>query len=112
MKKLLLLFIVATIAVACSTTPSKPDELTNEVYIIAKDFAKQRLKAPSTAEFQSSYEVQPVNEGGGQYSISFYVDSQNGFGAMIRTNIIMKLKLTGGDWADINNWELISFDSN
>lgn len=65
-------------------------------YSVAKDYIKSRLKAPSTAKFPGSLThsdhitVLPNNI----YEINSYVDSQNGFGAMIRTNFQCKVKLT------------------
>lgn len=56
-------------------------------YNYAEDFVKQRLKSPSTAKFPGIFEKNDhITElGGGKYRISSWVDSQNGFGAMIRS---------------------------
>ena len=57
-------------------------------YSKAKDYVKQRLKAPSTAKFPFqlfSTDVLVNYLGDGQYLVRSYVDSQNSFGAMIRT---------------------------
>lgn len=53
--------------------------------ICAKNYVKDSLKAPSTADFPWSL-GSTVPLGKNQYTVSSYVDAQNGFGAMIRTN--------------------------
>jgi hypothetical protein len=57
-------------------------------YSFAEDFIKQRLKSPSTAKFPGIFEKEDhiIDFGNGQYFITSWVDSQNGFGAMIRSN--------------------------
>ena len=44
-----------------------------------------RLKAPATAEFAGIDDVE-VTKDGGNYTISGAVDSENGFGALIRSS--------------------------
>ena len=55
----------------------------------AKDNIKNILKSPSTAEFPggflSPFEDWNFSKNGTSYTVSSYVDSQNGFGAMIRS---------------------------
>lgn len=49
-------------------------------------FVTERLRAPSTAQFNPDGEAETVRiPGTSDYSVSTWVDSQNGFGAMIRT---------------------------
>lgn len=62
-------------------------------YNYAKDFIKDRLKSPSTAEFPGTFEKKNhVRDlGNGQYQISSWVDSQNGFGAKIRSRWSCKI---------------------
>ncbi|MCX2679116.1 hypothetical protein OOZ15_04110 [Galbibacter sp. EGI 63066] len=66
-------------------------------YNYAEDFVKKRLKSPSTAKFPGLYEkskhVTPL--GGREYKINSWVDSQNGFGAMIRSNFSCKIIFEG-----------------
>ena len=38
--------------------------------------------------------------------IESYVDAQNSFGAQIRTEWIVVLTHTGGNWANSSNWDL------
>ena len=55
----------------------------------AEDNIKKILKSPSTAEFPggflSPFEDWNFSKNGTNYTVSSYVDSQNGFGAMIRS---------------------------
>jgi len=57
-------------------------------YNYAEDFVKQKLKSPSTAIFPGVSEKNEhiIDLGSGKYKINSWVDSQNGFGAMLRTN--------------------------
>lgn len=66
-------------------------------YNYAEDFIKQRLKSPSTAEFPGLFEKDEhiTDLGGGEYQIRSWVDSQNGFGAMIRSRWSCKIIFTG-----------------
>ena len=67
-------------------------------YNYAEDFIEQRLKSPSTAEFPgvSEKDGHITNLGGGEYQINSWVDSQNGFGAMIRSNWSCKIIFIDG----------------
>jgi hypothetical protein len=67
-------------------------------YNYAEDFIEQRLKSPSTAEFPgvSEKDRHITDLGGGEYQINSWVDSQNGFGAMIRTQWSCKIIFIDG----------------
>jgi hypothetical protein len=56
-------------------------------YSYAEDFVEQKLKSPSTAEFPSGSEKSShiKDLGKGEYKITSWVDSQNGFGAIVRS---------------------------
>jgi len=57
-------------------------------YNYAEDFVEKKIKSPSTATFPGVTEKDRhiTDIGGGIYKIKSWVDSQNGFGAIIRTN--------------------------
>lgn len=61
-----------------------------EAKYVAEEQIKLNLKSPSTAEFSTwGYTViTPIPFG---YEVSGYVDSQNGFGAMIRSNYSVEI---------------------
>lgn len=75
--------------------PYTPDEI--GLHVQAQQFVLQGLKAPSTAKFPSL----PYNtstDGNGLYKVDSYVDSQNGFGAMLRSDWTVLMRLSGDRW--------------
>ena len=64
------------------------DEAT-QLQSLSEDIIKKILKSPSTAEFPGGFltpfEDWSFSKNGTTYTVSSYVDSQNGFGAMIRS---------------------------
>ncbi len=75
-------------------------------YITAQSFVKAMLKSPKTADFPF-LDYSHRNLGDGKWIIQSYVDSQNGFGAMIRTQYQIEMQFNGGDWAEQRNWTLL-----
>ncbi len=69
-------------------------------YLLAEDYVKQSLKAPRTAQFPRSSEY--INHirylGAGRYEINSWVDSQNSFGALIRTDFTCIMVDEGATW--------------
>ncbi|MNJ48022.1 hypothetical protein D3C77_432010 [compost metagenome] len=61
---------------------------TTLAFVMSQNYVKQRLKSPSSAEFPYVIDrgVQVVPDGQCGFYVSAYVDSQNGFGAMIRSS--------------------------
>lgn len=87
----------------------------SQVYTMCKDAVETQLKAPTTAKFPNLWEI-GVGEIEGQentYRVRAYVDAQNSFGVMIRTNYDCDLRYLGGEWTDWSNWriEALEFDS-
>lgn len=79
-----------------------------EAYNMMETFVKKRLKSPSKAEFPGVFEGKTDHvtfDGMGVYSISSYVDSQNSFGATIRTRFSGSIEDVGG-----GRWKLISLN--
>lgn len=76
-----------------------------EAFEICKDFVKDRLKAPSTAKFRNYFEddgeVTVSGSGSGPYTVISSVDSENSFGAALRSNFVCVVNNTGGA-----NWRL------
>jgi len=77
-------FLVCALALllACNGS-SRPVHDDLGAKIACKDYVKARLKAPGTAKFGDAL-VMPW-KGDGCYQVSGYVDSQNSFGALLRT---------------------------
>lgn len=64
----------------------------SDACFMSQKFVKDRLKAPSTAEFPMWTEDNcKVDHNGGQWIVYSYVDAQNGFGAMIRSEYVVKM---------------------
>ena len=62
----------------------------------AQEEVKARLKSPSSADFPWGSDcVTKISDN--TYVINSYVDSQNSFGAMLRTNFTCQITLTGND---------------
>ena len=56
-------------------------------FVMSQSFVEKKLKSPSTAKFPSYSDegVKVVYEGECKHKVLAYVDSQNSFGAMLRT---------------------------
>ncbi|MEQ9374126.1 MAG: hypothetical protein RIG68_03055 [Imperialibacter sp.] len=70
--------------------PDKPKEKKQyvteyEAKVVAETQVKELLKAPSTAKFSGVKDTKIEAIAGGGYKVSGYVDSQNSFGAMLRS---------------------------
>lgn len=58
--------------------------------LFAEDIVKDNLKSPSTAEV----EVLSINDlGNNEYEITGFVDAENSFGARLRSNYVVKIKI-------------------
>lgn len=79
-----------------SPAPAPTGHSDIEVCVEAEFLLKQFLKSPSTADFPtcSSMIIERLSEE--QFKVSSYVDSQNGFGAMIRSNWSVQYHYTDG----------------
>ena len=82
-----------------STTSKQPDKF--DAYVMSQLFVEDALKAPSTAKFPVYSEDMVVDGGDGSFIVSAYVDAQNGFGAMMRSNYvcIMQYDKATDEWA-------------
>jgi len=81
------------------------DPTSSQVFIISQDFVSSALKSPSTAKFPVT-DYQFYDLGDHVYGIVSYVDSQNGFGAVVRSSYSTTTVFSGGQWANPNNWTL------
>lgn len=60
----------------------------------AQDRVTNLLKSPSTADFPSGCDRFVTDLGGNRYTVTSYVDAENGFGAMIRSNYTCDVTVT------------------
>jgi len=93
MKKIYLILIVIIVSIMCLGTDENSDSTKPMEKYEAKVYAEmgisKLLKSPKTAEFSNIVETKfkPINEDGLKgFEVKGFVDSQNGFGAMIRSN--------------------------
>lgn len=89
--------------VATPTPPREREPGTIDAWVMAEKFVTAELRSPSTASFGGllSGNRQDPDEhvarlGNGQYRVSGWVDSQNAFGATVRTNFTLTLQHLGG----------------
>ncbi len=105
----LFLFIWIVSALSGGDNPTETIQKTgatdSETHITAQSYVKKILKAPSTADFPL-LDYSHFDLGNNKHKIVSYVDSQNSFGAQVRSNYSVTLSYNGGEWADINNWTL------
>lgn len=108
-------FFTSTImAIVSPPTSSVPDQPSTYDYeLSARSFSEfyieRLLKSPSTADFCTGT---ATDLGDNRWKVVSCVDSQNGFGAMIRSNWQTIMIFTGGDVADMGAWkvEQVIFD--
>ncbi len=90
MKKIILGAVICSAVVSGCGEPRNPRAGGQEIeaFVMCEDPVKAQLRAPSTAEFPSTRApgVSARHLGEGVYSVRGFVDSQNGFGAMLRTS--------------------------
>lgn len=73
-----------------------------EAKLYAKAVETMLLKSPSTAKFCTLEEMTVINNNE-IYQVSGYVDSQNSYGAMIRTPFTFTIKKENGTWKFVDN---------
>ncbi|KND51237.1 MAG: hypothetical protein ABA06_02915 [Parcubacteria bacterium C7867-001] len=87
--------------VTSSPVQQKSEENSDvDAYIDAQAIVKKALKSPSTAKFPSSSEAKISRAGENIFNVESYVDSQNSFGAMIRSDWSVMFEYVG-DQLDI-----------
>ncbi|WP_374075174.1 hypothetical protein [Bdellovibrio bacteriovorus] len=81
------------------TSPEVTCADTTSAFVMSQQFVEGRLKAPTTAKFPmiNAKGVEVAYAGECVHIISSYVDSQNGFGAMIRTKYVAKIRYNKAD---------------
>ena len=60
----------------------------SDAFTIAQKIVKENLKSPSTAKFCSILQAS-ISNSGNSYTVIGWVDSENSFGATLRTNFIV-----------------------
>ena len=102
-------FIIVILGISKNTTVHlnrKPT--TTEAFAIAKVFVKEKLKQPEKAIFAKSAVNAVANDADNSYSLSSSVKIENNNGKMDPSNWEVKMRYTGGDWAERNSWQVTS----
>lgn len=70
-----------------------------DAWVIAQDEVKNRLKAPSTADFCSMSSA-TVKKNGNTWTVKGYVDAENSFGAKVRNDftVVITVSEDGGQY--------------
>jgi hypothetical protein len=93
------LAVIALIWFIGATLPHSSSD--SEAWGMAKEFVSRNLKAPATAEFPNITDnaVKIVKMDESRYTVSAYVDSENGYGAKLRGDWVCILRHEGnGQW--------------
>lgn len=90
----------------------EPD-MSTEAAVICSNLVRSTLKAPSSAKFPWVPDMsrRPNRD----YYITSYVDAQNGFGAMIRTDFTCNVRYVSDDfdaWDRLESWEVVELNFN
>lgn len=92
-----------------ANTPSRTETAdrsdTLGAWVACKTFVEKRLKSPASAEWPPSYPKHTQALGGNRYRVRVYVDSQNAFGAVLRTQVDCTVTVEGSSW-ELNNLAL------
>ena len=102
--------IITIIGLVNDTQPQAPVRVvdhSNMAHIQCKDFVKERLKAPSSADF-AFFDFRSQALPDNQYVITANVEAQNSFGVKLRNRYRCDVKWNGADENDIRNWTLVS----
>ena len=100
---LLVIFGLIFLVFKCSCSESNENKIMSEedqkfsAYYNSQECVKELLKSPSTAEFPSGSEQFVTRIDNDTFLINSYVDSQNSFGAMLRTNYVCQITLNNND---------------
>jgi regulatory protein YycI of two-component signal transduction system YycFG len=85
---LFLILVLLFLTELFNNNPTPPDKI--DAYIMMKEFVKDKLKSPASADFESNQTIGYKFENG-IFTFSGYVDSQNSFGAMLRTRFTVSI---------------------
>ena len=107
-----LLLVVIAMIIYSKYESDKPKTATTfdmdfDAYVVAEGRVKDKLKSPSTAEFPNSKNANIQRGADNIWIVSSYVDSQNSFGAMLRSNWVIRLQFTGDDPERYENWKTL-----
>lgn len=113
---LILIVVVSSVLIWSKSGETTSDNTQNRhqssdtsAFVQCKNFVQERLRAPATADFpfleRTSWDM-----GNNTWVVKSHVDSQNGFGAMIRSKWYCKVQYVGGNTSDPRSWHLLAIE--
>lgn len=88
----LFLVLAALYGIASPPVSLSDAATTSDACYMAQKFVKDELKAPATSTFAPCSEPDSlVTQNGTEWTVRSWVDAQNGFGAMLRTDFTAQL---------------------
>lgn len=101
------LIVLVLLATEHKGTPATPTADRGDACAMSQKFVKGQLKAPTTAKFPIwSQENCRASQAGNAWVVNSFVDSQNSFGAMIRTDYTAHMTYH----PDRDSWTLTGLD--
>ena len=99
-KGIAILVLVGFLMVGASKSSEQEHDGTPEATVEIHEFVTNMLKSPSSADFpwDDVIKTQHRSDSPDTYELSSYVDSQNGFGAIVRTHYTAVVRKTGSNW--------------
>lgn len=91
-RALLAAVAMASVATGCSATDDAPDKY--DAQVMCEQFVEDRLKSPGSADFNDT----TATGGGNTWHVTGTVDSQNGFGALVRSEFMCNMSVSGETW--------------
>jgi len=77
-----------------------------DVYVIAKQFVKQNIKAPNIVFAETGYQFDQKTDS--TYTIKSYLESKDQKGEKNVTSFVITLQFYGGDALDQKRWKMLS----
>jgi hypothetical protein len=100
-------FVVVILALGSTSASAYTYTKSHQAWDMCSEFVRDRLKAPKTADFaEYGNRGTSVAKSGTTYSVNGYVDSENSFGADIRTQYTCTVTPVGG-----KRWRLVDLQS-
>ncbi len=87
-----------------SSTAPREEDYSTTAYLQSQAYVKNALKSPASADFPSAYDIRDL--GDNRFVVSSYVDSQNSFGAMLRSDWVVTVQYLGGNEFEGKSWKL------
>ena len=108
---LIIIVLVSGFGIWRMSGETEPQKKINDAsaYVQCKNFVRERLRSPATADFPFM-EYTSWDMGNDTWVVKSHVDSQNGLGAMIRSNWHCKVQYVGGNTSDQRSWRPLSID--